>query len=335
MAGVSQSRNAELLLRGRRCSIVNGLMRFIISLCRPHSASGAELDGRSSQVPTVPLSSCAVQSSITGSYGTAGLPLWSKANLGMSLCDHEGASDSSFYPSSPPSSLANAPSQDLYARMSSGDASSVHPSSISLSTSTTPGTTFPDRISSQVGCLDNHEKTRGNDSASGWNSGLAVPWSPSYSLGKRPQQESYLLPSDPYYSLEDLQMPTGSPVTDYSPVVTPNSLPMAYQSRGHTVSCGWKNDNGIVCGDLVTSDNLANHFATLHGIKNMASSVKIDCRWCPPSLRKQVKRESMLRHLREVHLRCPRPRKEATQPSSYFPSPELCSGDALGINVTV
>ncbi|KAI5992908.1 hypothetical protein EDD15DRAFT_2268301 [Pisolithus albus] len=313
-------------------------MRFIISSRRPHFASGAGLDGGSSQVPTVPLSSCAVQSSITGSYGTACLPLWSKANPGMSLCDLQTASGSSFYPSSPPSSLSNAPlppSQDLYACMSTGDASNVHPSSTSLATRTTPGTAFPDRISSQVGRPDNLEKVRGNDSASGWNSGLAVPLSPSYDLGKHPQQEPYLFLSDLFDSLKDFQMLTGSPMTDYSPVVTPNSLPMAYQSRGHTVSCGWKNDNGMACGDLVTSDNLANHFATLHGIKNMASSVKIDCRWCPPSLRKQVKRESMLRHLREVHLRCPRPRKEATQPSSYFPSPELRSGDALGINVTV
>ncbi|KAI6022202.1 hypothetical protein PISMIDRAFT_178147 [Pisolithus microcarpus 441] len=301
----------------------------------PHFAGGVGLDGRSSQVPTVPLSSCAVQAPITGTYGTARLPLWNKANLGMSFSDHQSASGSSFYPSSPPSSLSNAPlppSQDLYACMSNGDASNAHPSSISLAAGTMPGSSLLDRTASEVDCMHNHEKLRSNDSASGLNSGLAAPLSPSYNLAKYPQ-EPYLLPSDLCYSFEDLQIPVGSPMTDHSLVVTQKSLPMAYQSRGSTVPCGWKDNDGIVCGGPVTSDNLANHFAALHGIKNMASSVKIDCRWCPSGLRKQVKRESMLRHLREVHLRCPRPKKEAARSFSYFPSVEFCSNNTLGVHV--
>lgn len=303
----------------------------------PHFASGAGLDERSSQVPTVPPLSRAVHSPIMGTYGMARLPLWNKANLGVSFSDYQNASGSSFFQSSPPSLLSNAPlppSQDLYACMSNGDATNMHPSSISLATGATPGTSFPDRTASQVGRMYNHEKVCSNDSASGWNPGLAVSSSPSYNLAKHPQQEPYLFPSDHYYSFKGLQIPAGSPMTDHSLVVTQNGLPKAYQSRGPTVPCGWKDNDGTACDGPVMSDNLANHFATLHGIKNMASGVKIDCRWCPSSLQKQVKRESLLRHLREVHLRCPRPRKEATQSSSYFPSVELCSNDTLGVNMT-
>ncbi|KAI6117378.1 hypothetical protein EDD16DRAFT_1009616 [Pisolithus croceorrhizus] len=300
----------------------------------PHPTSRAGLHGRSSPVPTVPPSSHAVHSPITGTSETAHMsfPLWNKANCGVSFADHENASSFSSCPSSASSSFSSAlhpPSQGLYACMSNGYAPDMHSSGINLAA----GTNFLDRAASQPGCMDNHQKMYSDDGASTWNSGLATLLSSS-SPPKHPQQEPYLSLSDNYHNVENLSFLIGSPMTDRSHVVSPNSLPMVDPFRDPTVPCGWEGDDGRVCYNPVSSDNLANHFATLHGIRNMASDIKVACRWCPSRSRKQVKRESILRHLREVHLKRPRPKKEATQFSSDFPPVELCSNDTLGVDVT-
>ncbi|KAI6154531.1 hypothetical protein EDD17DRAFT_1076527 [Pisolithus thermaeus] len=70
--------------------------------------------------------------------------------------------------------------------------------------------------------------------------------------------------------------------------------------------CGWQDDEGGECGALVSCGNCADHFAAAHGIQNIAYCVQIICRWCPSEPQKTVKRKSFLRHVKEVHLGCPR-----------------------------
>ncbi|KAI6128528.1 hypothetical protein EV401DRAFT_1930782 [Pisolithus croceorrhizus] len=73
--------------------------------------------------------------------------------------------------------------------------------------------------------------------------------------------------------------------------------------------CGWQNPDGSPCGALLTHHDCAGHFATAHDIKKLAADVEVLCRWCPLSMEKKIMRHNILRHLREVHLRCPRTRK--------------------------
>ncbi|KAI5994224.1 hypothetical protein EDC04DRAFT_1241844 [Pisolithus marmoratus] len=70
--------------------------------------------------------------------------------------------------------------------------------------------------------------------------------------------------------------------------------------------CGWQNEGGGPCGARVTYNNCAEHFAAVHRIKNMAADVEVLCRWCPLSEEMKLTRKNLLRHLREVHLHCPR-----------------------------
>lgn len=86
----------------------------------------------------------------------------------------------------------------------------------------------------------------------------------------------------------------------------------------HEYLCGWRDNSGGKCGARVTYHNLAHHFAIVHGIRNMASDVEIMCRWCPPGT--IVKRESLLRHLRERHLGYQRLKKRVAQASPQLPS---------------
>ncbi|KAI6046913.1 hypothetical protein EDC04DRAFT_945476 [Pisolithus marmoratus] len=70
--------------------------------------------------------------------------------------------------------------------------------------------------------------------------------------------------------------------------------------------CGWINEDGSPCGAPITYANCADHFAIVHGIKDKAADVKVHCRWCTSPVEKKIKRKNILRHLREVHLRCSR-----------------------------
>ncbi|KIM50924.1 hypothetical protein SCLCIDRAFT_1225001 [Scleroderma citrinum Foug A] len=64
-----------------------------------------------------------------------------------------------------------------------------------------------------------------------------------------------------------------------------------------TTLCGWVDRRGNVCGEPITND-CARHLATAHGITKKSPDSAITCGWCS----KQMKRESMLRHVRERHL---------------------------------
>ncbi|KAG6330795.1 hypothetical protein ID866_8293 [Astraeus odoratus] len=77
----------------------------------------------------------------------------------------------------------------------------------------------------------------------------------------------------------------------------------------HTWKCGWIDSNGGVCGEEITSD-CARHLAAAHGITKMPAKHLVWCGWCsPPHF---MKRESVLRHVREVHMGLPRSRRGGT-----------------------
>ena len=65
--------------------------------------------------------------------------------------------------------------------------------------------------------------------------------------------------------------------------------------------CPWRNEAGAVCGEWVTKDNCAAHLASWHGIKSISARHMIKCQACNrPNF---IKRESMLRHFLEVHIK--------------------------------
>lgn len=113
----------------------------------------------------------------------------------------------------------------------------------------------------------------------------------------------------------NLSMHGGSPEVDLSHSGPSADVPRNLAARDR---CGWRDNSGRECGAPITYDNLAHHFAAFHGIRNLASDVEITCCWCPPG--KMVKRENLLRHLREHHLGYQRPKKGVSQASLQFPS---------------
>ncbi|KAI6104478.1 hypothetical protein EDD16DRAFT_1707675 [Pisolithus croceorrhizus] len=75
-----------------------------------------------------------------------------------------------------------------------------------------------------------------------------------------------------------------------------------------TMVCGWIEPDGKTCDERIDY-RCEGHFATAHGIQNMSWDVKAKCRWCPASAKKEVKRKSFIRHIREVHMKYQRPQK--------------------------
>ncbi|KAI6022166.1 hypothetical protein PISMIDRAFT_680600 [Pisolithus microcarpus 441] len=76
--------------------------------------------------------------------------------------------------------------------------------------------------------------------------------------------------------------------------------------RNASRPCGWRDDTGRECGMLVNCGNRKDHFAAAHGIENMAEHVKILCHWCHAEPQTVVIRKNFSRHVKEVHLGCPR-----------------------------
>ncbi|KAI6117355.1 hypothetical protein EDD16DRAFT_1008691 [Pisolithus croceorrhizus] len=85
-------------------------------------------------------------------------------------------------------------------------------------------------------------------------------------------------------------------------------LPKARSVCDHNVShsCGWRDDKGRECGIPISYSECADHFAAAHDIKDIAWNVRIICLWCFSEPQKEVIRKNLLRHLREIHLRCSR-----------------------------
>ncbi|KAG6333036.1 hypothetical protein ID866_6051 [Astraeus odoratus] len=55
------------------------------------------------------------------------------------------------------------------------------------------------------------------------------------------------------------------------------------------------------CDEAVNPENCRVHLARAHGISNLPGYAIVSCRWCHP--RRRMKRESILRHTKEVHLK--------------------------------
>lgn len=86
---------------------------------------------------------------------------------------------------------------------------------------------------------------------------------------------------------------------DVHDAVPMNSPPASLSDTEKGDICRWKDEGTTAsCRKRVTNSNLVEHLAS-HGIKNMASHVEVSCGVCG----KVVKRESMLRHYRELHLK--------------------------------
>ncbi|KAF8420572.1 hypothetical protein L210DRAFT_3654825 [Boletus edulis BED1] len=96
---------------------------------------------------------------------------------------------------------------------------------------------------------------------------------------------------------------TGSP---YAPIRT-SSLPVQSTLPQEVVmdTCKWMKVDGTVCEAQIASATVPEHLAT-HGIKKMTGNFRLECRWLECRLRgdrKEMKRESIVRHVREKHLR--------------------------------
>ncbi|KAI6139219.1 hypothetical protein BKA82DRAFT_1007480 [Pisolithus tinctorius] len=85
-----------------------------------------------------------------------------------------------------------------------------------------------------------------------------------------------------------------------------------HQLRDRTIACGWINPDGMVCNKPIDY-HCEGHFATAHGITKLPSVVKIECRWCTASARKEVKRKGFIRHVREAHMKYQRTEKRGVR----------------------
>ncbi|KAI6018822.1 hypothetical protein EDC04DRAFT_446780 [Pisolithus marmoratus] len=147
-------------------------------------------------------------------------------------------------------------------------------------------------------------------------------------------QQSYSSHRSHQHEIGNLSMRGGSPEVDYSHTGTLVNAPGACVLRNLTAPkppkpCGWRDSGDRICGILVTYDNLADHLAEIHSIKDLSSDVEIECRWCLPG--KMVKRRNILRHFREKHLGYPR-RKKRVVPQV---SPTTYSRDDLDVRTPV
>ena len=108
-----------------------------------------------------------------------------------------------------------------------------------------------------------------------------------------------------------------------------NQVSQAMQSPSHTTSlpfeqqlilsvgpfrpCEWKDGDGAVCGELITSASVPEHLIK-HGIEKLPRGHLTTCHWVGCKRKKPMNRESIVRHTREVHLHLRRSSKGAQHP---------------------
>ncbi|KAI5997428.1 hypothetical protein EDD15DRAFT_2364147 [Pisolithus albus] len=189
-------------------------------------------------------------------------------------------------------------------------------------TATNVGTAPPSTYytPSQSGHAGNYQWVGGNERGYG-NA------APSFPCSNEPRhQQPHSLHPVHHHDNGNLSMHGASPEAeaDHSHIGPSKDAPAADVAFGQ---CGWRDTDGKECGELLTyPGNLASHFADCHGIRKMASDVLIMCRWCSPE--EIVKRESIVRHLREHHLGYRRRKKGVAQPSLQFPSATRSPGSS-------
>ncbi|KAF8557835.1 hypothetical protein OG21DRAFT_130168 [Imleria badia] len=77
-------------------------------------------------------------------------------------------------------------------------------------------------------------------------------------------------------------------------------MPVGQMSRGSSRGCEWiSEDWSTTCGQTITEVTAPKHLAA-HGIKNMRKDHIVRCRW--QGCLVHIKRESIVRHVREAHL---------------------------------
>lgn len=107
-----------------------------------------------------------------------------------------------------------------------------------------------------------------------------------------PQWPSYTLPIE-----SAVPAPTGI----ISEVLANPSPASDSKDMEKPTMCGWHEENQTIpCNIILTESNLQEHLAS-HGIEHMASNTKVKCRSCTRP--KEMKRESILRHFRECHMK--------------------------------
>ncbi|KAI6046906.1 hypothetical protein EDC04DRAFT_2624942 [Pisolithus marmoratus] len=106
------------------------------------------------------------------------------------------------------------------------------------------------------------------------------------------------------------------PNTGGGDLTIPSGFPAAYHPHKHAhryrIPCGWVNPNGMRCNMFIGYD-CKEHFATVHGIKNISSKEIIPCLWCRLDTRKRRGRKGFLRHIREVHMKFRREKKRSSR----------------------
>lgn len=150
--------------------------------------------------------------------------------------------------------------------------------------------------------------------------GASAPW-----MIAHPPAPYIPIPMDTYNPVCDTSCPIGlggsqmhwgdfpaSPTQIQSPSDQNNqrSYP-SHTPHDHTVQkpCGWRCQDGTLCGAAVTY-HCQDHLATAHRITKLSGKTFVWCKWCYPD--HQIKRECILRHIREVHLGVSRSMKEHT-----------------------
>lgn len=129
---------------------------------------------------------------------------------------------------------------------------------------------------------------------------MSPPWE-----GRNPHpQPSTSLTSIPLPGNEVIPTHTplspGNMASDVIPPSTDDALSaLPEPSRALHMRCGWRTSSGTPCGTMITYQ-CQNHFATVHGITKLPGRTFVACRWCYPD--HQLRRECVLRHIREVHM---------------------------------
>jgi hypothetical protein len=79
-----------------------------------------------------------------------------------------------------------------------------------------------------------------------------------------------------------------------SSALEPGHLP------GEVFQCMWSCADGLCCNDLIRGHNLSTHLREVHGIHG-TDKTRFECKW--NSCNREYYKESLVRHVEEVHMR--------------------------------
>ncbi|KAG2075442.1 hypothetical protein BDR04DRAFT_41804 [Suillus decipiens] len=73
-----------------------------------------------------------------------------------------------------------------------------------------------------------------------------------------------------------------------------------YHYLNETFMCMWSVGHGLHCNDLICGKNLSTHLREVHGVHG-SDKTRVPCRW--NTCNKEVNKESLGRHIEEIHMR--------------------------------